>query len=78
MIVWLTPESVEMPVQQRAEVIEATPDRVIVVMCGNDQPKAVKPGDICGVELSEQVSVFFKQCGKKTQLPGSPYPHGKR
>lgn len=76
MIVWVSKHATKRPNDQRAHVVRATPDQVILEMCGDEALIAVKPEAIVGVELSEQVCIRFKATSINThQTTGlSPYP----
>ncbi len=75
-IVKIKAKAADMPVDQRAKVLLAEFNRVIVELCGPiDHPvKVIQPSDIVGVELSEQLAISFSKpvfCGSNC---GSPLP----
>lgn len=77
MIVWIKANSISgRSNDQRFKVVEATKKRVIVESCGDDKIHAVNPSDICGFELSEQLTIMFGGLPvvMRNQLPASPYP----
>lgn len=76
MIVLVKGDAVGMMCNQRAEVVYATNERIIVVLCSNDAPKVIKKKDIIGLELSEQLTIKFEVHGWETTQSGgcSPFP----
>ena len=64
MIAWIKKEATGRPNDQRAEIIEVKHhDEITVRMLGDGSLLIVKYGDICGVELSENLSVMFRTIG---------------
>lgn len=59
MIVWVTKESVNMPCDQRAEIITVRNRSIYVILCGTGLPALVSPGEVCGVEITENLIVKF-------------------
>lgn len=76
MIVWISKNASGRPNDQRAKVITAEPEKIIVEFCGDGAVASLKPQAIVGVELSEQVSLRFRITGMNTTTMAGlkPYP----
>lgn len=76
MIVWISKNASKRPNDQRAKIVTAEPDKIIVEYCGDGMVQALKPEAIVGVELSPMIDLRFRITGMNTTtMKGlKPYP----
>lgn len=71
MIFWVKGEAVDMPCDQRAELVYVNESNteLYMVLCGTGHGKVVDPKDLRGMELSEKITLRFPQPTVVVDIP---------
>lgn len=59
MVVWVRAQAAGMPNDQRARVERIDGQKIHVIFLGDDSPGIVFPGELCGLEITDNLTIKF-------------------
>jgi predicted small integral membrane protein len=69
MVVWVRAQAAGMPNDQRARVERVDGKKLYVVFLGNDSRGIVFPNELCGLQITNNLTVKFTVTETQTKVP---------